>query len=223
MESDKLYKVQREDLPELEKMLNLCFCHDPLYETLIPDPEIRKNLMPELFHCDMDEFYETCEIFADTKDLNGLLVVSDEAEPYNMFQFYFSEAKAQMLTDAYLIKEDPSLKTLHNFLMGKNYLNSSWTEQLPNKDQRLHIIYLAVNPKMQHHGIADELMEEAIRYAEKNDLMISLETHNQKNVTFYQQYGFQVYGTLKTHFDLEQYCLIRDFPRHNSNMNLRDA
>ena len=45
MESDKLYRVQKEDLPKVEKMLNQCFAHDPLYETLIPDPEVRKNLM----------------------------------------------------------------------------------------------------------------------------------------------------------------------------------
>ena len=91
MESDKLYRVQKEDLPKVEKMLNQCFAHDPLYETLIPDPEVRKNLMPELFKCDMDEFYATCEIFADSADLNSVLVVSDEAEPYNVFQFYFTE------------------------------------------------------------------------------------------------------------------------------------
>lgn len=210
MESDKLYKVQREDLPQLEKMLNLCFAKDPLYQTLIPDPEVRHQLMPELFHCDMDEFYETCEIFADSKELNGLVVVSDEAEPYNPFSFYISEAKAMLHTDAYLIKEDPSLKTFHNFQKGKDYLNSSWTEQLPQKDQRLHIIYLAVNPEMQHHGIANDLMEEVIHYADANDLMISLETHNQKNVEFYKQYGFKIYGVMKMNFSLEQYCLIRE-------------
>ena len=54
MESDKLYRVQKEDLPKVEKMLNQCFAHDPLYETLITDPEVRKNLMPELFKCDID-------------------------------------------------------------------------------------------------------------------------------------------------------------------------
>ena len=57
MESDKLYRVKKEDLPKLEELLNICFAHDPLYETLIPDPDVRKRLMPELFHCDMDEFY----------------------------------------------------------------------------------------------------------------------------------------------------------------------
>ena len=58
MKSDKLYRVEREDLPKLEQLLYRCFAHDPLYETLIPDAGVRKRLMPELFQCDMDEFYE---------------------------------------------------------------------------------------------------------------------------------------------------------------------
>ena len=168
MESDKLYRVQKEDLPKVEKMLNQCFAHDPLYETLIPDPEVRKNLMPELFKCDMDEFYATCEIF-----------------------------------------EDPSLKTFRNFMKGEDYLNSSWTDQL-HQNQRLHIIYLAVDPSMQHHGIAAELLEEAIGYAQKHKLMISLETHNPKNVEFYEKFGFKVYGVMEKNFPLKQYCLIRE-------------
>ena len=94
MKSDKLYRVQREDLPKLEQLLYRCFAHDPLYETLIPDAEIRKRLMPELFQCDMDEFYETCEIFADSEELNSILVVSDEAEHINMFHFFLTESWA---------------------------------------------------------------------------------------------------------------------------------
>ena len=209
MESDKFYRVQKTDLPKLEKLLYKCFEHDPLYETLIPDEEVRKRLMPELFHCDMDEFYETCEIFSDSEDLNGILVVSDEAEPYNMFRFYFSEAKAALQTDTYLIKEDPSLRTFSNFLKGEDYLNSRWTAQL-HQNKRLHIIYLAVDPEMQHHGIAAELMNETIGYASRNRMMISLETHNEKNLDFYRHFGFKVYGIMKKGFPLEQYCLIRE-------------
>ncbi|MDD3252213.1 MAG: N-acetyltransferase [Lachnospiraceae bacterium] len=209
MDSDHLYRVEKKDLPKLELLLNQCFAHDPLYETLIPDPEVRKRLMPELFHCDMDEFYETCEIFADDENLNSVLVVSDEAEPYNLFQFYLSEAKAALQTDTYLIREDPSLQTFRNFLKGEDYLNSSWTDQL-HQNQRLHIIYLAVAPNMQHHGIAAHLMNEAIRYATEHRLMISLETHNEDNLEFYQHFGFKVYGIVKRNFPLKQYCLIRE-------------
>lgn len=209
MESDKLYKVQHEDLPKLCELLTKCFAYDPLYKELIPDDTVRKRLMPELFECDMTEFYETCEIFADSEDLNGVLVVSDETEPYHLLKRYFSEVQASLRTDGYLIKEDPSLKTFFNFILGRNYLNSSWTDQLHQRC-RLHIIYLAVDPDMQHHGIAALLVNETARYADQHKLMLSLETHNPKNVDFYKQFGFQVYGVMEKHFNLKQYCLIRE-------------
>lgn len=209
MDSTKLYKVQKEDLPKIEALLSKCFALDPLYKNLIPDETVRKRLMPELFECDMTEFYETCEIFADSEDLNGILVVSDETEPYNLLKYYFTEVQATLKTDGYLIKEDSSLKTFFNFIVGRDYLNSNWTDQL-HQQNRLHIIYLAVDPEMQHHGIAAALIEETIRYADQHKLMISLETHNPENVAFYEQFGFKVYGVMEKHFHLKQYCLVRE-------------
>ena len=162
-----------------------------------------------MFHCDLEEMFATCEIFADSPELNGVLVVSDESEPYNFFQYYATELHAYLKTDEYLIKEDPSLKTFWNFILGKDYLNSKWTDQL-HQEERLHIIYLAVDPAMQHHGISALLMNEAIAYAHQHHLMISLETHNEHNVALYQHFGFKLYGVLEKHFDLKQYCMIRE-------------
>ena len=154
MESDKLYRVEEKDLPKLQNLLNQCFACDPLYQELIPDEQVRKRLMPELFSCDLTEFYETCEIFADSPDLRGVLVVSDETEPYNLLKYYFSEVMASLRTDGYLIREDPSLKTFFNFFVGRDYLNSSWTDQL-HQARRIHIIYLAVDPAAQDAGGQD--------------------------------------------------------------------
>ena len=207
MDDGKLYRVKRSDLPRLEEILNICFASDPLYHTLIPDPEVRKRLMPELFRCDMDEFFATCEIFADCPELHGLLVVSDQAESHNMLHYLYTEAKATLMTDAYLVKEDTSLHTLHNFIKGENYLNSSWTSALP--ENRLHIIYLAVDPCLQHHGIAAEMLDEAIAYADSRGMMVSLETHNEHNVPFYANFGFEVYKVQEYNFPLKQYCLVR--------------
>ena len=95
------------------------------------------------------------------------MVVSDESEPYNPLTFYLTEAWASLKTDEYLIKEDPSLKTLWNFMRGRDYLNSRWTDQL-HQEERLHVIYLAVDPDMQHHGLAAILMEEVIHYAQEH-------------------------------------------------------
>ena len=130
MESDNLYRVQEEDLPRLQKLLTVCFAQDPLYHTLIPDDDTRERLLPELFSCDLTEFFQTCEIYSDSSELNSILVVSDESEPYNFLHYCLTEARAALTTDGWLIKEDPSLKTFWNFIQGKDYLNSSWTDQL---------------------------------------------------------------------------------------------
>ena len=209
MDSHTLYRVTKEDQPRLEQLLSVCFAKDPLYCKLIPDENTRKRLMPELFHCDMEEMLATCEIFADSPQIRGILVVSDESEPYDFFQYVMAELHAVLKTDEYLIKEDPSLKTFWNFLLGKDYLNSRWTDQLHQKE-RLHIIYLAVDPAVQHHGISAGLLGEAIRYAQEHRLMISLETHNEKNVDFYKHFGFKLYGVVEKHFGLKQYCMIRE-------------
>ncbi len=210
MESQTLYRVQREDLPKLKELLTACFEEDPLYCSLIPDKETRERLLPELFECDLSEFFENCEIFADSRELNGVLVVSDESEPYHFFQYYFTELKARLKTEEYLIREDMSLRTFCNFLLGRDYLNSRWTDQL-HQENRLHLIYLAVRPSMQHHGISGVLINEAIRYAQEHRMMISLETHNEKNVSLYRHFGFKIYGVVeKPPFHLKQYCMVRE-------------
>ena len=209
MDSHTLYRVTKEDQPRLEQLLSVCFAKDPLYCKLIPDENTRKRLMPELFHCDMEEMLATCEIFADSPQIRGILVVSDESEPYDFFQYVMAELHAVLKTDEYLIKEDPSLTTFWHFLLRRDYLNSSWTDQLHQKE-RLHIIYLAVDPAVQHHGISAVLLGEAIRYAQEHRLMISLETHNEKNVDFYKHFGFKLYGVVEKHFGLKQYCMIRE-------------
>ncbi|SEU26741.1 Ribosomal protein S18 acetylase RimI [Lacrimispora sphenoides] len=209
MDSDRLYRVKKEDVEKLKELLTECFAGDPLYCRLIPDGKTRSRLLPELFECDMEEFLETCEIYADSPDINGILVVDDESQPYNAFHYYLAEAAALLKTDGYLIKEDPSLKTFWNFFQGREYLNSSWTDRL-NQEKRLHLIYLAVRPAMQHHGISSLLLREAIDYADKNKLMISLETHNVSNVKFYEHFGFEVFSIVEKRFRLKQYCMVRD-------------
>lgn len=209
MESQKLYRVRKEDLPQMRELLTRCFARDPLYCKLIPEEATRKRLLPELFQCDLSEFFSICEIYSDSPQLNSLLVVSDESEPYDPFRFFLTEAWASLKTDEYLIREDPSLKTFWNFVKGKDYLNSRWTDQL-HQEERLHIIYLAVDPEKQHHGLAALLLEEVIRYAGEHHLMISLETHNPNNVPLYEHFGFKVFGVVEKNFDLKQYCLIRE-------------
>lgn len=79
------------------------FSEDPLYHALIPDRDTRERLMPELFTCDLTEFFETCEIYADSSELNSILVVSDgtehEAALHNLMVDFFCPSENRWLSD----------------------------------------------------------------------------------------------------------------------------
>ena len=119
MKTDRLYRVEKEDAPKLNQLLTECFAKDPLYLQLIPQKDKRQKLLPELFSCDLDELFENCEVYADSADLNGIIVVSDETEPYNPLKYYAIELYYALKTGAYLIRDDHSLRTFWNFLKGK--------------------------------------------------------------------------------------------------------
>ena len=140
------------DRPKAIRTLSESFAADPLYRQLSPEEELRKRLLPELFECDTEEMFECCDVFAEGPEVNGLIIVDDETEPYNPLAYYSTEAYYALQTDAYLIRDDLSLTTLWNFFLGRQYLNSRGTEELG--DERLHIIYFAVRPARQGSGIA---------------------------------------------------------------------
>ena len=54
--------------------------------------------------------------------------------------------------------------------------------------------------------------------AEEHGMMISLETHNPKNVAFYEHLGFKTFGVVeKAPFHLKQYCMIRELGSEKPN------
>lgn len=207
MEIKSLYRVDKKNLEILDTLLTSCFKEDPLYRELIPNEEMRKRLLPELFSCDLNEFFDTCEIFADSPAINGIIVVSDQTKVSRLLKSFIYELLAQFRTDSYLIREDPTLRTLWNFIKGKEYLNSKWTEEI-HEEKRLHIIYLAVRPDMQHHGISTQLIQSVLAYAHQNALVVSLETHNINNVPLYEHFGFKLFEIIEKHFNLKQYCMV---------------
>ena len=208
MKTDRLYRVEKEDAPKLNQLLTECFAKDPLYLQLIPQKDKRQKLLPELFSCDLDELFENCEVYADSADLNGIIVVSDETEPYNPLKYYAIELYYALKTGACLIRDDHSLRTFWNFLKGKDYLNSVWTGDI-GSDRRMHVVYFAVRPSMRGRGVATRLMRAIQDYADENDLLVSLETHNEKNVKMYEHYGFRLFEVGQKHFSLKQFCMVR--------------
>lgn len=209
LNTDCLYRLSKKDLPRAIQILCRCFEKDPLYQKLIPQDKVRLQALPGLFDCDVHEMYDTCDVFSDSPEMNGLIILDDETECYNPLQYYATEAFYALKSDVRLIKGDLSLNTLINFFTGRKYLNSEWLERL-NTKRRIHVIYLAVDPKCQGAGIAHRLLRPVLDYADQKGLLVTLETHNPQNLKFYTDCGFSLHEMMRSHFDLVQYCMVRE-------------
>lgn len=203
-----LYKVEKKDMEKLSGLLAECFEQYPLYTQLIPQREKRKEILPELFDLDLEQYFEESEIYADSEALNGIIIVSDRRRSENPIKNFYLECRYVLETGYSLVVKDRSLKTLMNFIRAREYLSSAWQEDI-EQDKRLHIEYFAVRSGMQGKGIASKLMKSVLHYADENRLMASLETHSTKNVHIYQHYGFRVFETMQKHLSLKQYCMVR--------------
>ena len=208
MKTDRLYRLRKSDIPRAIQILCSCFEQDPLYQKLIPKDKVRLHALPGLFNCDLREMLDGCDVFSDAQEMNGIIIADDETEAYNPVRFYATEAYYTLKSDVGLIKNDLTFGTLWNFFAGRKYLNSAWASKLGTK-RRIHIIYLAVSPENRGAGIAHQLLKPVLEYADQNDLLVTLETHNPQNLNFYLTCGFSVVTTLKSHFDLVQYCMVR--------------
>ena len=148
-------------MEKLSGLLAECFEQYPLYTQLIPQKEKRKEILPELFDLDLEQYFEESEIYADSEALNGIIIVSDRRRSENPIKNFYLECRYVLETGYSLVVKDRSLKTLMNFIKAREYLSSAWQEDI-EQDKRLHIEYFAVRPGMQGKGIASKLMKSVL-------------------------------------------------------------
>ncbi|MBO9682086.1 MAG: GNAT family N-acetyltransferase [Flavisolibacter sp.] len=70
-------------------------------------------------------------------------------------------------------------------------------------DESLYYLwFIGVNPEEQNKGIGSLLLNEIIRDAEQKNRTLCLETSTQKNIPWYQKFGFNIYNELDLGYKL---------------------
>jgi len=106
------------------------------------------------------------------------------------------------------------------FVMGpKNYKKSNECEKfvadtherLMDGREHYYLWGLVTDPAVQRSGVGKALLKTLIDKADAEDMPIYLETHEQKNVTYYHKFGFELICevTIPKH-GLEVWCMIRE-------------
>lgn len=203
-----LYKLSRVHIKTISAILAESFKNDPLFNHLIPNENLRIKVLPKIFNSYFDTFFDYFDAYADSESLNGVLILYREDAEYNPKNYKLQEIKFAVSSLLAIIKEERSLKTAFHYLRGYGYMTSKWTERSIT-EPCMHVDFLAVKTTCRGKGIASKLLDPIIKYADENQIMITLETHNAKNVKIYNHFGFKTIQKLSTNLCLSQYCMIR--------------
>ena len=206
MEIRNLHKLRREDFGAVIETLTECFFEDPLYRALIPERAQRKEVLPEVFDCDANELAQYCDMFADSPEVNGLIVLEDPSE-HKGARKYLAERYFAYLTEQRLTEDDETGELAENFRNAKEFLSSDWVAKLGS--DIIHIVYFAVKKEFHGKGIAHKLIAPVLEYADRNGVRVALETHNAANLDMYRHYGFELYDEFSGSIPLLEYCLVR--------------
>jgi GNAT superfamily N-acetyltransferase len=71
-----------------------------------------------------------------------------------------------------------------------------------------YLWFIGVDPAKQNQGIGSNLLKEVIREGQNDNRIICLETSTQKNIPWYQSFGFNIYQELD--FGYKLFCLKQE-------------
>ncbi|MBD1424062.1 GNAT family N-acetyltransferase [Sphingobacterium arenae] len=80
--------------------------------------------------------------------------------------------------------------------IGKAIKREAMIKKKQPKEKMAYLWFIGVNPLYQHLGIGSNLLKEVLANATKNGLPVYLETSTQKNLPWYQRFGFRIYDKL---------------------------
>jgi Acetyltransferase (GNAT) family len=84
-------------------------------------------------------------------------------------------------------------------------------KKLQPKALSYYLWFIGVDTKEQNKGIGTRLMHEILNRSVAIERTIYLETSTEKNIPWYQQFGFTIYNELD--FGYRLYCLKKDLPK----------
>ncbi len=207
-----LYRLSQKERRAAAELLGESFQADPLFCRLIPQAELRAKILPELFDCYLTTYKDCFELYADSRDLNGVIAIVDGTQARCRWAGAIQSAAGNLRMLWLLARMDPSLSTLVNFIHNRAFLSSSWeeeAEELEDPQEVVRIDLLAVRAEQRGRGIAGQLMGQVLAYADAHDCYATLETHNRRNVELYRHFGFHTIRVLEDDVSLRQYCMVR--------------
>jgi ribosomal protein S18 acetylase RimI-like enzyme len=84
-------------------------------------------------------------------------------------------------------------------------------EEIMNGRPHYYLWGLAIDPRQKRSGIGTALLQPVLEKADTEKMPFYLETHDERNVAYYQRFGFTLArATVIPKYGLDVYCMVRE-------------
>jgi len=165
------------------EILTRAFFHDSKLTYIFPDAEIRNERARHLFEFELRYGMNYGKVFTTSPSLEGVAVwlPSEKSE----ITFWRAIRSGGMGLQKGLGKEN--MKRLLSF--------SAIVDKLHKKhapDPHCYLFFIGVNPEFHGKGFSGRLIRPVLGWLDDRKMACYLSTQNEKNISLYQHYGFEI-------------------------------
>jgi len=197
---NNLYKLGKQDIEASADGIAKAFYDYPMFQYILADKLNHENIKLFIsFLINYSILY--ADAYASSKEMEGVILFTD----FKNYKFNLIRSIRSGILSLKKMGSDAG-KRFNEF--DRFTLE---THKRKMKDNHQYIILLGVDPSKQGQGYGRNLMLPVLKVAEEKGQSCYLETHGEKNVSFYNKLGFKVISEdILPGTDIIQYAMLKE-------------
>ena len=198
----EIIKLDPGQINRAAEVLAVSFLDYPMFTFYFPDPQHRVRYLPWYFKNILKTALHYGAVHT-TPDVSGVIFVLPPG--------HTKISMGEYIRSGFLLTP---------FVLGfRNYQRSMECEDFVGKTQiqlmgsrpHYYLWGLGVDPHYKAQGIGTALMQPLLAQVDAQHMPVYLETHDEKNVRYYQKFGFNLtYTTCISKYQLPIWCMLRE-------------
>ncbi len=198
----EISNLHPDQIKKASEVLASSFFNYPMFTFYFPNENKRKKYLPWYFSNILKTAYRFGEIYT-TEDISGVLFTLPPTHNHISLSEYVQTGF--LLTPLVL-----GLRNYKRSMECEQFVDETREKIMKNRPH-YYLWGVAVDPKQMRKGIGSTLLNFIFEKATKEEKPIYLETHDKKNVPYYQKHNFNL--VLSAHIpkhDLPFWCMVRE-------------
>ena len=198
----EIVKLEPRHIKKASEVLSASFYSYPMFVFYFPDPKRRTRYLPWYFQKILNCAIHYGDVYT-TEDISGVI--------FTLSPLHTRITIWEFIKSGFLLT--PFLLGFHNYKQSMECESFVADTQQRIMKNRLHYYLwgLAIDPKKQGTGIGTALLTKILTKADEEKLPIYLETHDGKNVAYYQRHRFSLVDTVMIPtYHLQVWCMVRE-------------